>query len=291
MQVIIILLIIIIFLCLINKSTYNNNYEYHNQNVIRLYENTDKFWHLVNDKGKLWKNLGIINNKNNISYSTACENLALLLAEKAKLNKNSIIMDAGCGYGIQDLLWSKKYKVKKIDAVSITPVDISIANKYYKNSKINYFCQDACILNNFPKNSYTHILSLESAFHFNTREMFLQEAYNLLKKGGVLAIADVITTQECDASKLWQVPKNNIYSKKVYHQILKNIGYQNIKFECISDKLFIKNVTWSYIISTCIKNLKYIDWSMLKSFYKVLKMRNTQQKYVEDGYYIITAIK
>ena len=48
MQVIIILLIIIIFLCLINKSTYNNNYEYHNQNVICLYVNTDKFWHLVN---------------------------------------------------------------------------------------------------------------------------------------------------------------------------------------------------------------------------------------------------
>lgn len=292
MNKLIFFLVSVIILFIFRKNTaLCNNISSHNENVIQLYEKTNKFWFMINEKNQLWKNLGYMKKNNYSTYSKAGENLAFYLGKKAGLNNNSIILDVGCGYGTQDKFFNDKFKVKKIDAISITPIDIYFANKLYKKNNITFICQDACNLNNFLKNHYTHVISLESAFHFNTRELFLKQAYNVLQKDGKIALADIIFNDTCETSELWQVPIQNIYSKNNYYKILKNIGFNDIKFECINDDIFIKNVSWNYVISTCLSKYKYIDFEMLDTFYKVFKVRYTKAKNIDDGYYIITAKK
>lgn len=201
----------------------------------------------VEPKKSLWHNNGYW--KTARTYPEACKALAKLLADAAKLNANDHILDVAFGFAEQDIFWAQDYQVAHIDGINITPIQNKFAElkvqEHGLDSKIKLYLGSATELP-FENNQYDKVLCLESAFHFDTREKFLEEAYRVLRPGGTLALTDMLPSPGSKTDGLFRhlgrrqmhFPKANMFDREVYAKKLEEAGYTNISIESIRNYVY-----------------------------------------------------
>ena len=206
----------------------------------------------VNNNNAFFMNYGYWD-KPNMNIEEANKKLCKLMFKKGDLNAVEHILDVGCGYGEQDFYW-KKMGAKRITAIDISKKSIKHANKinFDKIKKRNRYKDlrfdngNACQLN-YKDNTFDRVTSLESAFHYDTRKQFLEEAYRVLKPGGKLVIADILYNDDnIDIfnvlnrkafGKLFNIPEKNRITPEAFKNQLKKIGYK-VKLKDITHKTF-----------------------------------------------------
>ena len=215
-----------------------------------------------------WINLGYWTESSD-TLDKASQRLAVKLAEAANLRSSDRILDVGCGFGDSTILWRNRAQQNSGDSedsglivgLNITEFHARYAHaraRPLQGARISFVIGDATTL---PlREAYFHkILALECAFHFQTRNDFLREAYNALQPGGTLVIADVVLKNGIrrlvkpfdrlmnrrwpkHAAKLAEhftlCPYSNLISSLEYWEDLRQLGYSNIKFENISARVF-----------------------------------------------------
>lgn len=185
----------------------------------------------------------------------------------ANLTKGEIVLDLGSGGGFDCFLASPKVGPEgKVIGVDMTPEMISKARN---NAEKNHFANTEFRLGeieNLPvADEYVDVIMSNCVINLSPdKQRVFQEAYRVLKKGGRLAISDVILTADLPSSlqsdmNLYSGCISGASSMAVLTTLLSEAGFKNISIEPKDDsKEFIKE--WApdhkvdeYIVSAIIQ--------------------------------------
>lgn len=212
---------------------------------------------------------GYYENNQTITPLQAQEILIEKLSALLNITRESSILDAGCGMGGSSIYLAKKY------AANVTGVTLSIkqammaANqcKLENIQHVNFKVEDALSLKSFEDNSMDIVWSLESCEQFYDKNLFIQQAYRVLKPGGKLMLATWCSDRNeyqgsmakkyiklCQAFDLPYMP-----SMAVYQELLKTNDF---------------NILNAYDWSTCVKKSWDIGISLVNAYslFKILKI-------------------
>ncbi len=175
------------------------------------------------------------------------------LIKGEKFSKEDVVLDLGCGTGLQTLHIGKKCK----QIIGVDPNESAIGHA----RKLSSECRSLNILNefrcgkleeeNFCDNYFDKVFSICTIEHIPNYEETIKEIYRILKPGGkfLLSVDCLETIQD---QKLLQKHKKDNYVIKLFkadelRNILETSGFKNVKVYPIfrsefSRKLFIKGI-------------------------------------------------
>ena len=95
------------------------------------------------------------------------------------------------------------------------------------------------------KDTYTSILALDCAYHFNSRRVFLEQSFTCLATGGRIALGDICfapgslsLTTRLMIALMGSMPRENVTTTDEYIATLREIGYVDVELEDITQDVF-----------------------------------------------------
>lgn len=180
-------------------------------------------------------------------YDGACEALADLVADAAKISAEDDVLDVGCGLGDGANRWIETRECRQITAINITASQIEIAKQRFRHERLQFTTASATSLP-FDDASFDKIIGLESAFHFDTRDAFFAQAHRVLRPGGLLTLADPVPTAVQPpllyrmlsflGRGFWQTPTANLYQRDEYVRRLEAAGFVDVQVRDITPHVF-----------------------------------------------------
>lgn len=182
--------------------------------------------------------------KDAIEASLGCANPVVF----ANLKEGEIVLDLGSGGGINVLMASKYVGVNgKVYGLDMTEEMLTLANKNKEKmgvSNVEFikgYIEDIPL----PDNSVDVIISNCVINLSDDKEKALAEAYRVLKPGGRLAIADIITIKDIDSQikqliSTWVGCLGGTLKSEEYNNILDEVGFKNIEIN--AEHIYTKSV-------------------------------------------------
>lgn len=144
-----------------------------------------------------WRNLGYWTPAT-LTYDDACRDLAVMLADAGQVAHGNDTLDVGCGSGASTYLLADRLQDEgklgsRLVGLDLTPEHVAHARTrdYEPHPE---FIEGSAVDLPFPDGSFDRVLALECAFHFPSRTRFFAQAHRVLRDGGIIATADVVST-------------------------------------------------------------------------------------------------
>jgi len=184
------------------------------------------------------------------SIEGAAEALTRLVASAAEMGPESQVLDVGCGYGAGPVVFARSHQPRSIVGIDVTDIRIESGHDYVAKcgfgDRISLQVGDATAMD-FADGQFDTVVSVECAFHFDTREQFLAEAFRVLAPGGRLALTDLIPKRGVDPASYMRGNRAflsgqcldmpvNAYDADEYMRILSAVGFEAVKVESILEQ-------------------------------------------------------
>jgi MPBQ/MSBQ methyltransferase len=160
-----------------------------------------------------------------LNQKQACENLMEKLLAFVP-EKKGTILDVACGKGATTVYLLKYYLPQNITGINISERQLERARR---NAPGCTFRLMSATELDFPPESFDTILCVEAAFHFNTREKFLQEALRVLNPGGRLVLSDILMNLEAERKRQARTEKNYVRDLEEYGEIFRRVGFREVE--------------------------------------------------------------
>lgn len=179
----------------------------------------------------------------------AAEALTILVASACGLSSRDRLLDVGCGYGAGAVSCMRRFQPQSIVGIDVTELRLEHGRHYVRErgfaDQVDLRLGDATGME-FADASFDKLMSVECAFHFDTRADFLREAARVLRPGGTLALTDLIPRRGVDPAAyllgLTAVGTGvcldnpaNAYDADAYAAHLRAAGFSAIRIESIVD--------------------------------------------------------
>jgi ubiquinone/menaquinone biosynthesis C-methylase UbiE len=131
--------------------------------------------------------------KDNESLEERQVNLTDFCMHHAPALENKILLEVGCGNGIQTLYIAENYPKANIIGIDLNPDNIQLALHNMNGiPNVDFRIDNAQNLDTIGDESIDLLICIESAFHYPDKEQFLQQIKRVLKPSGSFIIADII---------------------------------------------------------------------------------------------------
>ena len=185
----------------------------------------------------------------------ASQALAALVAETAGMGPEDRVLDVGFGFADQDIFWMQAYRPRAIVGLNVTASQVERARRRVAEldlaDRIDLRVGSATQMP-LEADSVDKVVALESAFHFDTRERFFEEAYRVLRPGGRLVAADIIPMPRAQslgerlaqrwswrqASGKFVIPAANAYTRPEYADKLAGAGFADAQVTSIREQVY-----------------------------------------------------
>jgi nucleoside-diphosphate-sugar epimerase/SAM-dependent methyltransferase len=192
----------------------------HNEHLNRFYR-----WHQTLESegsffdGSDFWNFGLWNSTTH-SQREACENLMEELLSFL-LDKSGTIVDVACGKGGTTTHLLKYYPPENVTAINISEDQLEACRA--KAPRVDFRLMDAANME-FENSSFDNVICVEAACHFHTREVFLREAYRILKPGGRLVFSDCMMSVDSPT----QPRENYVQGLDEYREVCTRAGFETV---------------------------------------------------------------
>lgn len=209
-----------------------------------------------------WINLGYWKD-DDISFPQAGEELAMLLGEAMKLDRNDHIIDVGSGKGDQLLLWLQAFNVKKIFALDVCKSHVACAQNVVKRHlsedmldkvQIKQLC-GTCL----PYIEHANTLICLDAMCHIPRAKFFRNVQDSIQKVGMVDLVVSSSFKDYLAKHFWYrcfarfvcwmgcIPYENVITESEYKQLIQDAGFPSVHIQQIDKPVlhgfvqFVKN--------------------------------------------------
>ncbi len=192
----------------------------------------------------LWSDAGA-------DYVRAAEALAHRLGMLLGLREGSRLLDVACGMAAQDAYLYRTFGPLEIDAVDLTWRHVRRAQERMRSEGLEQCIRvrhGSATALPFPDHTFTHVMALEGPLHFDTRRRFFEEAFRVLRPGGVVAVADHAlrrwprnTVERAVLSitrRMWRVPPSNLSTAVEYGREVSEAGFLAPTVEQVAEQTY-----------------------------------------------------
>jgi ubiquinone/menaquinone biosynthesis C-methylase UbiE len=185
--------------------------------------------------------------RSGMTLEQAAEALTRFVAASAGLAPGDDVLDVGCGYGAGAVTFMRSCQPASVTGIDVTEIRIEEGRRYVDGhgfaGQFDLQLGDATKMA-FADARFDKLVSVECAFHFDTRRDFLNEAARVLKPGGTLAMTDMIPRRGVDPAGYLRGEQTvnsgvcldnvgNAYDADVYAGYLREAGFKDIRIESI----------------------------------------------------------
>lgn len=189
-----------------------------------------------------WGNLGLWDGTR--TYGAACVALAAKVGVAAELAPRDRVLDAGIGAGAQIALWRERFGVSAL--VGIDPVASNLAAaRAFAGSATQLVLASAPRFEGVA-GVFDRVVSVDCAYHFDTREGFFRAARARLRPGGRLAFSDLVVRASPSpgaaltlAARAASIPRANLIGDAAMRAQLAGAGFDEITFERLDDEVLL----------------------------------------------------